>query len=115
MQANFREGIIAYLQNRKGDYALYYKDLITGEELKYNENTIYPAASIIKIPIMIEFFRQVEAGLLDREELLSIPVSERVGGAGILHELRNNIEMTFSELLLLMIVLSDNTATNLIF
>ena len=114
MQPDLSNEIKEYLQNRKGDYGFYYRDLKSGKKIGYNENSIFPAASIIKIPIMIEFFRQSEAGLIDKDKLISLPVANRVGGAGILHELRDDIKMKLSELVLLMIILSDNTATNLV-
>lgn len=114
MDLYLKEDIINFLKKRDGDYALYYRDLKTDEKIEYNSNEIFPAASIIKIPIMVEFFRQLEADLLKRDELITIPETERVDGAGILHELREDIEMRLGELILLMITLSDNTATNLI-
>lgn len=114
MKNELKKEIKEYIQKRKGDYSLYYKDLLNNDELKINEGEKVLAASVIKIPIMIEYFRQLEKGLVDRDEFLSVPPSERVGGSGILHELRENIEMKLSELVLLMIVLSDNTATNLV-
>lgn len=114
MNNKLKEEIIQYLKNRKGDYSLYYKNLDNNKEVKYNEKAIFPAASVIKIPIMIEFFSQLEKDLLDENKLLDIPLKKRVGGAGILHELRENIEMSYFELIFLMITLSDNTATNLI-
>ena len=114
MKNKIKSEIKEYLQKRKGDYFLYYKDLLNNDELEVNENEKILAASIIKIPIMIEYFRQLEAGLLDENELLAIPKNSRVAGAGVLHELRKDIKMNLSELVLLMIILSDNTAANLL-
>ena len=114
MKNELKEEISQYLKNRKGDYSLYYKDLLNEDELKINEDEIFLAASVIKIPIMIEYFRQLEAGTIDPNELFIIPSSKRVGGSGILSELRKDIKMSLSEMILLMIVLSDNTATNLV-
>ena len=114
MKTELKNEVKEYLKNRKGDYSLYYRELLSDDEFKINKNEVFLAASVIKIPIMIEYFRQLEDGLVDADEFLSAPLSERVGGSGILHELRENIEMKLSELVLLMIVLSDNTATNLV-
>ena len=106
--------VINYLKNRKGNYGLYYYNLLSGEEVKYNANKTFPAASIIKIPILCEFFKEVEEGKIKRDELIPINMDDKVGGAGILHELRDGIKMRLDELALLMITLSDNNATNII-
>lgn len=114
MRLKLKKELTNYFKKRKGDYSLYYKDLVNNDEFKINSDQVFPAASVIKIPIMIEYFRQKEAGLICEDELISIPIEERVGGSGILYELREDIKMSLSELVLLMIILSDNTATNLI-
>mgnify|MGYP000128981817 CR=1 FL=1 len=114
MKAKLKKEVTQYLKDRKGYYSLFYKDLLSEDELKINVEEKFLAASIIKIPIMIEYFRQLEVCLLDADELFTIPFSKRVGGSGILSELRKDIKMSFSELILLMIELSDNTATNLV-
>ena len=75
---------------------------------------VFPAASMIKVPIMYEIMKQTAAGIINLETSLVVTNDVRVGGAGILHELRPDITMTVRELVTLMIVLSDNTATNML-
>jgi len=89
-------------------------DQSTGEKLEINPEMVFPAASMIKVPIMYEIMCQAAAGAIDLDELLTVSKEKRVGGAGILQELRPEITMTLRELVTLMIVLSDNTATNML-
>lgn len=85
-----------------------------GDRLEINPTKVFPSASLIKVPIMYEVMRQAAAGDLSLEEEIAVRMEDRVDGAGILTELRPNIPMTIRELVHLMIVLSDNTATNLL-
>jgi len=114
VEAKVKNEVLNYLSQRKGDYSLYYEDLKTGEKLKYNEKDKFLAASVIKITIMIEYFRQLEVDMLKEDELITVLAEKKVGGSGVLKELRDNIEITLAELVVLMIVSSDNTATNLL-
>ena len=71
-----------------------------------------PAASLIKIPILLEAFRQAEKNHIDLGKKVNISEEERVGGAGVLHQLSSELNPTLRDLLALMIIVSDNTATN---
>lgn len=72
----------------------------------------YAAASMIKVPLLYALLRQAAAGRLDLQQLLPVPPGCRVGGAGVLKELRPGLALTVRELAVLMSILSDNTATN---
>jgi beta-lactamase class A len=74
----------------------------------------FRAASTIKVPIMIEAYRQIEAGLLDSDGRHILRDGDRVPGSGVLSHLHAGLELTFGDLLILMITVSDNTATNLV-
>ena len=72
------------------------------------------AASLIKIPILLEAFRQVEVGILDLNQPIDIPPEEKVGGMGVLTRLSDGMTLPFRDVITLMIIVSDNTATNLV-
>ncbi|MBI3586281.1 MAG: serine hydrolase [Ignavibacteriales bacterium] len=89
------------------------KDLKTGEEISINADEIFPQASSIKIHILAELYRQAEQGKFHLSDVLSLPEKARVGGSGVLNELgQNSVSMSIRDYAVLMIVLSDNTATN---
>jgi beta-lactamase class A len=91
------------------------KDLISGYELKINENEVFPVASSIKIPILIELFRKAKAGLVNLDEEFTIQEKNKTKGSGVLNELGNGtITLTMRDLATLMIIVSDNTATNIL-
>lgn len=82
--------------------------------IEINHNDKFSAASLIKIPILIEGFRQYEKGLLDLHEYLLALPSNRVGGAGVIQALSADLKLKIIDLMALMIIVSDNSATNLV-
>ncbi len=90
------------------------KNLDTGEEIRVNADDIVATASTIKVPILIELFRQVEAGEIDLEQRLALTDEIRTEGSGILRELSAGVELSVLDHATLMIVVSDNTSTNLL-
>lgn len=86
----------------------------TADKLELNSTKIFPAASMIKVPIMYEIMRQAATDNLSLDDCLIVTSDIRTGGSGILKELRPNITMTIKELVTLMIIVSDNTATNIL-
>jgi beta-lactamase class A len=80
----------------------------------FQENECFPSASLIKIPIMIEAYRQAQEELLKLSKKVSIPTTMRVGGMGVTSYLSDTLEICLEDLISLMIMISDNTATNMI-
>lgn len=109
-----QKNIETLLAAHTGRYAVALRHLPSGAAWDLNPATLFPAASMIKVPIMYEIMRQAASGALSLTDSLTVTANARVGGAGILHELRPNTRMTIRELVTLMIILSDNTATNLL-
>lgn len=90
-------------------------DLKTGEEILINGETTFPTGSSIKIPILIELHRQAATGPLKLSDRLAINSRQQVGGSGILlHFGDQGSDLSLSDLSVLMIALSDNTATNML-
>lgn len=106
--------IETFLESHTGRWGIVIINQSTQDSLEINPDMVFPAASMIKVPIMYEIMRQVAAGIIDLDDSLIVTNEDRVGGAGILHELRPDITMTIKELVLLMIIISDNTATNML-
>lgn len=85
---------------------------IEGERFHINSEEPFQSASVIKIPILIEGLRQSEVGEINLNQLTSI--ASKVGGSGILQALSPDAGMTIKDLMTLMIIVSDNTATNVL-
>ncbi|MEA2524304.1 MAG: beta-lactamase class [Thermomicrobiales bacterium] len=90
------------------------KHLGTGEEIRVNADEETGTASTIKVPILIELFRQVEAGQIDLETKLADSLATRAPGSGILRDLSVGNPLSIRDVAILMIVVSDNTATNML-
>jgi beta-lactamase class A len=88
------------------------KNLGTGEEIRVNADSVTGTASTIKVPILIELYRQVEAGDVSLTDRMS--VGAMTPGSGILRDLTSGIELSVRDVAVLMIVVSDNTATNML-
>lgn len=95
-----------------GTVGLYIHDLDTDEVFQINPDKIFPSASVIKIPMLALLLRDVQQGRIDWSEHRRINPINRVGGTGILCELSKDYEPSIEEMATLMIVLSDNIATN---
>lgn len=99
------------------------KDYYISIYLKHLETDIPPlvinnekirSASMIKLFIMAETFRQEQDGLLNLDEIHTLTAANKVGGAGVLQGWAEGTRLTLRELIDLMITESDNTATNMV-
>jgi len=98
----------------KGSVSLYAKNLDTGAEYSFGGDDRVRTASTIKVAVMIEAFARVAEGKAKWTDELVLTKEKKVSGAGILPELSDGLRLTFRDAVTLMMVLSDNTATNLV-
>ncbi|WP_181304098.1 serine hydrolase [Rufibacter sp. XAAS-G3-1] len=87
-------------------------DLTSGETLSFNQDMVFPQASAIKIPILLEVYQQAQNGKFKLTDLRRIAPANVVGGTGIIQDLVDSTSFSIRNLAVLMITLSDNTATN---
>ena len=90
------------------------KRLETGEEIQVNAEVVTATASTIKVPILIELYRQIERGDVALDDRLRVTEETQTRGSGILRELSLGVELSLHDVATLMIVVSDNTATNML-
>src|SRR5262245_37591504 len=98
----------------KGKVFLYAKNLDTGETYSFNADERVRTASTIKIAVMIEAFARVNEGKAKWTDEVVLTKDKKVSGSGILSELSDNLHLTLRDAVNLMMILSDNTATNLV-
>ena len=113
MHAALDAAVRTKVQSFPGKVSLAAKNLVTGESYSLHPDDPVRTASTIKLAIMAECFFEAAEGKLELSERIKIPESEKVSGSGIVQELSTN-ELPLRDLIDLMIVLSDNTATNLV-
>ena len=97
-----------------GKTGFYYENLVTGERAAYHEEERMMAASVIKLFVMTEAFTRFEEGTLSPDRIIRMRREDCVPSCGALTYLHDGIEVTVLDLVTLMIIFSDNTATNVL-
>ncbi len=101
--------------NVRGAMGVAVLDLTNGERFAINENLLFPQGSAIKIPILMEVYKQAGEGKFKLTDLRWVDRAHKAGGSGVLQELGDHTsQLSIRDLGVLMIVLSDNTATNML-
>ena len=90
------------------------KHLDGGESASLNGDELFPTASVFKVPVIVELYRQVEAHILSLDEKVILREEDKVPGSGILKELSPGLSVSLLDLAALMMIVSDNTATDLV-
>jgi beta-lactamase class A len=102
------------LEPAGGHWAVVIEDLDGKGSVRLNPDDSFAAASVIKIPIMMTAFHEARAGNLRMDDAIILRKEDKVGGAGVLREFHNGLQLTILDAIHMMIVVSDNTATNLV-
>ncbi|MDZ7317885.1 MAG: class A beta-lactamase-related serine hydrolase [candidate division KSB1 bacterium] len=110
----FEQQMFALEKSFGGRLGIMAKNLKTGELLSYKATEKFPTASVIKLPIMVEYFYQVAEGNLNPNQRVVLSDSNKWGGSGLLQYFEGTSEQKLIDAVMLMITISDNTATNLV-
>ena len=113
-RSKLNERITAKVHGFNSKISLYAKNLDTGKSYELSGDDPVRTASTIKLAIMVECFAEAGEGKLNLSEPIKVTEDEKVSGSGILQDLSNGDQLPIRDMVDLMIVLSDNTATNLI-
>lgn len=84
------------------------------EKVSFNSRDLFPTASVIKLPILVTLYNQVLMNQVDLSTRVNIDEIHHIGGSGILKIFGSGLNPTIKDVATLMMVLSDNTATNVI-
>jgi beta-lactamase class A len=101
------------VQSHHGKVALYATQLNTGRVAAVDPDAVVQTASVIKLTILFEAMEQVRAGKAHWDDKITLQSGDGVSGSGVLLFLDAPQTLTFKDVLTLMVVMSDNTATNL--
>ncbi|MGQ9455093.1 MAG: serine hydrolase [Armatimonadota bacterium] len=97
-----------------GSVSVAVRNIENAVDISIDEREVMSSASIIKVPMLVEALRQVRDGELDPDMEIVLADEHRVRGSGVLRYLHTGTRLTMMDLLWLMIVVSDNTATNIV-
>jgi beta-lactamase class A len=106
--------VAALTKGFEGQVFLYAKNLDTGAEFARGADERVRTASTIKVPILCALASEIAAGRVSWEERIPLAASDKISGSGVMRELSEGTALSVRELANLMIVVSDNTATNLL-
>ena len=94
------------------------RDVRTGSVFSRNPDRVFPSASVIKLAILWEFYRRVAEGSLDPEASYVLHDDVKEGttpyDTGILRDFHDGLVLTLQDIVTMMIVISDDTATNIL-
>lgn len=97
-----------------GKLALYAADLRTGKTVAINADTPVPTASVIKLTVLYDAVKDIEEGRASFADRLTLTKANQVEGSGVLGLFDTPLTVTLKDALTMMVVVSDNTATNLV-
>lgn len=86
----------------------------SGRHLAYHEDELFPTASVIKLPLLVTLYEDAQDGRIDLAERVVYREDTRVAGSGVLQYLDPGLALTLRDLAVLMMTVSDNTATDLL-
>lgn len=98
----------------RGTVGIVIKNLNSDRCIYLNNKLLFPAASLIKLPILWNFFYQCATGSIAPEDKVELRAENMVIGFGVLRQLSHGLNLRLRDLAVLMTVVSDNTATNLL-
>ena len=99
------------IQGFNGDIGIYVKNIKTGQTTAINADTVFPTASIVKVPILVGVADKIHRGELSYNALLIYKDSLLYEGEDILGSFKNNEKIVLKKLIMLMLTTSDNTAS----
>ncbi len=97
------------------DWGIYIKSLDTGEEIAINADNVMDTMSAIKIPLLVDTYRLVDAGKINPADRFTMTTADKRFGTGVLRTLNPGLSLTVHDAIELMIIQSDNTGTDMMF
>ena len=91
------------------------KHLETGAEVRHDADGVFFTASTFKVPLLVELLCQVDQGKIDLARRVELTDDQRTPGSGVLKQLGAGLQPTVKDLAMLMIIISDNMATDILY
>ncbi|MED4751810.1 serine hydrolase [Brevibacillus choshinensis] len=109
-----RQTLSDLLVKAQGSWGVVVEDLDHGTRFEHRAEESFIAESVIKVPIMAAVYAAADQGQFTMDDRLSLRKEDLVKGSGLLYTLSPGLKLTIRELVTLMIIQSDNTATNVL-
>jgi beta-lactamase class A len=115
MLIDLQHNIERIVNGINADWSIYIKFLASGDEIALNADVSMDTMSVIKIPLLVTLYRELDAGRIHLDERIVLEARHKRFGTGVLQNLDDGLTLTLQDVGMLMIILSDNTATDLCF
>ena len=102
-------------QKVTGRFGIGFKNFKTGEEYYVRGDERFPSASVFKVPVLVTLFDQVERGILSLSDKITLTDDNLAPGSGVLATLMPGLTMHVKDFATLMMIVSDNTGTDITF
>lgn len=109
-----REKLLACTTDDSIEFGIAVQHIESGEETRINADAAFPTASVFKVPIMVEVYKQARAGKFDMDDRLTLETHYKTLTTGVLLQLQDGLQPTIRDLAMLMNIVSDNTATTML-
>lgn len=109
-----KKAVEQILEPLRGEYGVFYQNLISGDHFSINGKKKFQAASLNKLPAILTLYREAEAGKINLDTIYKLKKSDQRNGAGNLQYKPEGYEVTFRKMVELMCEQSDNTAFNIV-
>ena len=113
--ARLRANIEQIASSTATHWGIYLKCLDTNEEIAINADDQMDTMSVIKVPLMVEAFRQIGEGKFSLADRYTLKDADKRPGTGVIRSFDEGASLTVKDILTLMIIVSDNTATDVMF
>ncbi len=114
MELGLQESIVQIAAGCGGMVSVAVRNIENAGDISINDREVMSSASIIKVPMLVEALMQARDGAIDLDREIILNDEQRVRGSGVLRYLHAGVKLTIMDLLWLMIIVSDNTATNIV-
>lgn len=114
MNDTLEKDLHTIIQHFPGKVGLYFHDLKTNKTILINADDIFPMASTYKIPILVQFYRDKDAGILSLEDKIILRETNLSSSWGLIKSFSKDSTVTLKDIALMMIAISDNAATDII-
>lgn len=112
---HLKASIVGIIGSTGANWGVYMKSLETGDEIAIDADRPMETASTIKLALLTEVFDRIKAGTLHLADKYTVTKADQVGGTGIIQDLDVGDSLTIKDLATLMVIVSDNTATDVLF
>lgn len=109
-----KQQILPLVKEVPGSMGCYIKHIERGEEIAIEADKVFSLGNVFQLAVMVEAFRQIEREMISIDYKITLTDNYKSVGSGILQYLSNGIELSVKDLLVLMMTISDNSATDLL-